>query len=109
MCLCEAMIEILSCMGDSLHFEKKLIASWEDSTRETCLRTLPEHWQIYIVKFWTHDPSGRPNFFNFMQFFGEYGKIVCSHPPPPPECSHPHLGEVLDPPLLNAMFTLDQE
>ena len=46
-------------------------------------------WRIYIVKFWTRPPH--PNSFNFMQFWGKFGKIVCWRP---------HLGEILDPPLI---------
>ena len=49
-------------------------------------------WRIYIVKFWT-SPRG-PNSFNFMQFLGNFGKIVCWRPPP--EGWRPHLGEILD-------------
>ena len=30
----------------------------------------------------TPHPPWRPNSFNFMQFLGEFGKIVCSRPPP---------------------------
>ena len=34
-------------------------------------------------------PPGGPNSFNFMQFLGKFGKIVCWHPPgelvPPPQ------------------------
>ena len=57
------------------------------------------HWRIYIVKLWTPPPPpGRPNSFNFMQFLGEFGKIVYS--PPPPEGLRPHLGEILDTPLI---------
>ena len=45
-------------------------------------------WRIYIVKFWTRAPPGGPNSFNFMQFLGKFGKIVCWRPPgelaPPP-------------------------
>ena len=52
-------------------------------------------WRIYIVKFWTPPPGG-PNSFNFMQFLGKCGKIVCSIPP---EGWRPNLGEILDPPL----------
>ena len=37
-----------------------------------------------------------PNSFNFMQFLGKFGKIICWHPP---ESWRPLLG---DPPLLNA-------
>ena len=37
-----------------------------------------------------------PNSFNFMQFLGKFGKIVCWRPP---ESWCPHLGEILDPPL----------
>ena len=48
----------------------------------------------------THAPTGHPNSFNLMQFLGEFGKIVCSRPPPPPVGLTPHLGEILDPPLL---------
>ena len=43
-----------------------------------------------------------PNSFNFMQFLGEFGKIICCQPPPPPpESWCPHLGEILDPPLVS--------
>ena len=47
-------------------------------------------WRIYIVKFWTRvpPPPGGPNSFNFMQFLGNFGEIVCWRPPgelaPPP-------------------------
>ena len=34
-------------------------------------------WRIYIVKFWTRPPPRGPNSFNFMQFSGKIGKIVC--------------------------------
>ena len=48
----------------------------------------PNQWRIYIVKFWTCAPPGGPNSFNFMQFLGTFGKIVCWRPPgelaPPP-------------------------
>ena len=37
---------------------------------------MPMQWPIYIVKFWMYTPGG-PNHFNFMQFFGNFGKIVC--------------------------------
>ena len=40
---------------------------------------------------------GHPNCFNFMQFLGEFGKIVCSRPYL--EGSRPHLREILDPSL----------
>ena len=46
-------------------------------------------WWIYIVKFLMRPPD--PNSFNFMQFLGKIGKIVCW-------C--PLLGEILDP-ILN--------
>ena len=42
-------------------------------------------------------PPGGPNSFNFMQFLGKFGKIVCWRPP---ESWRPLLGEILDPPLL---------
>ena len=38
-------------------------------------------WRIYIVKFWTRAPPGGPNSFHFMQFLGNFGKIVCWRPP----------------------------
>ena len=41
----------------------------------------PGQWRIYIVKFWTRAPPGGPNSFNFMQFLGKFGKIVCWRPP----------------------------
>ena len=40
-------------------------------------------------------PRG-PNSFNFMQFLGKFGKIICWRPPSP-EGWCPHLGEILDP------------
>ena len=43
----------------------------------------------------TRAPPG-PNSFNFMQFWGKFGKIVCWRPP---EGWRPHLGEILDLPL----------
>ena len=58
-------------------------------------------WRIYIVKFWMRappPPPRGPNSFNFMQFLGKFGKIVCWRPPPP-ESWRPLLGEILDPPL----------
>ena len=45
---------------------------------------------------WTRAPPGGPNSFNFMQFLGKYGKIVCWRPP---GSWRPLLGEILDPPL----------
>ena len=33
---------------------------------------------------WGSTPPRRPNSLNFMQFLEEFGKIVCSRPPPPP-------------------------
>ena len=43
-------------------------------------------------------PNWGTNSFNFMQFLGKFGKIVCWRPPPP-ESWCPHHGEILDPPL----------
>ena len=37
-----------------------------------------ETWHNYIVKFWTPFKI----LFNFMQFLGKFGKIICWHPPP---------------------------
>ena len=50
---------------------------------------ISKQWRIYIVKFWTRPPPpGGPNSFNFVQFLGKFGKIVCWRPPgelaPPP-------------------------
>ena len=45
-------------------------------------------------------PPGGPNSFNFMQFLGNFGKIVCWRPP---GSWRPLLGEILDPPL-NRVF-----
>ena len=39
---------------------------------------------------------GGPNSFNFMQFWGKFGEIICWRPV---EGWRPHLGEILDPPL----------
>ena len=38
---------------------------------------LVQQWRIYIVKFWMRAPRGGPNSFNFMQFLGTFGKIIC--------------------------------
>ena len=40
-------------------------------------------------------PPVGSNSFNFMQFLGKFGKIMCW--PLPPESWRPHLGEILDP------------
>ena len=56
-----------------------------------------EQWRIYIVKFWLRAPPGGPNSFNFMQFLGNFGEIVCWRPP---GSWRPLLGEILDPPLM---------
>ena len=48
-------------------------------------------------------PPGGPNSFNFMQFLGKFGKIVCWRPPPPGSW-RPHLVEILDPPLTSVHF-----
>ena len=53
--------------------------------------TVAEQWRIYIVKFWMRPPPG-PNSFNFMHFWGKFGKIVCWRPPP---------GELAPPPRGN--------
>ena len=42
-------------------------------------------------------PLRGPNSFNFMQFLGKFGKIVCWRPPPGELAPLP--GEILDPPL----------
>ena len=43
-------------------------------------------------------PPGGPNSFNFMQFLGNFGKIICWRPPL--GSWRPLLGEILDPPLV---------
>ena len=47
----------------------------------------------------TRPPLGGPNSFNFMQFLGNFGKIVCWHPPPgelaPPPRGNPGSATVL--------------
>ena len=40
-----------------------------------------KQWRIYLVQFWMHPSPRGPNSFNFMQFLGNFGKIVCWHPP----------------------------
>ena len=44
-------------------------------------------------------PPRDPSSFNFMQFLGKFGKIVCWRPP---GSWRPLLGEILDPPLQSA-------
>ena len=48
---------------------------------DSVLRVRVQQWRIYIVKFWMRGPPWGPNSFNFMHFFGKFGKIVCWHPP----------------------------
>ena len=38
-----------------------------------------QQWRIYVVKFWKPPPG--PNSFNLTQFFGKFGKIICSRHP----------------------------
>ena len=63
------------------------------------LIAFPHQWRIYIVKFWMRAPPGGPNSFNFMQFLGNFGEIVCW-------C--PLLGEILDPPLHTTDYHTNQ-
>ena len=79
-------------------------AQWLSWFQHTCSTRLSfgtgcvgsSQWRIYIVKFWTRAPGG-PNSFNFMQFLGNFGKIVFWRPPP--ESWRTLLWEILDPPL----------
>ena len=48
-----------------------------------------------------------PNSFNFMQLLGKFLKFVCWRPPPPPSW-RPHLGEILDQPLLRLKISVSQ-
>ena len=43
--------------------------------------------------------TGGPNSFNFMQILGKFGKIVCWRP---------HLGEILDPPLVTPIIASNE-
>ena len=45
-------------------------------------------------------PPEVPNSFNFMQFSGNLAEWYVGAPPTPPGSWRPHLGEILDPPLL---------
>ena len=47
-------------------------------------------------------PAGGSNSFNFMLFLGKFGKIVCWCSP---KGWRPHLGEILNPPLLTYEFS----
>ena len=73
--------------------------SWEEINRKTCLRTLPIGGSKGGVRDACLLPLRHPISFNFMQFSGQFGKMVCWCPLPP-ESWRPHLGEILDPPLL---------
>ena len=53
-------------------------------------------------------PWGGPNSFNFMQFLGKFGKIVCWWPPLWGSWG-PLLGEILDPPLCLTDFSKSDE
>ena len=48
-----------------------------------------------------HPPPGL-NSYNFMQFLGKFGKIVCC----PPRVWHPNLEEILDLPLYRSMLQI---
>ena len=39
------------------------------------------HCELYKLNFQVQEPPGGPNSFNFMQFLGKFGKIVCWRPP----------------------------
>ena len=67
--------------------------SWAYSFHELTLADL--HSKILDAR--PPPPPRRPNSFNFMQFLGEFGKIVCS-------C--PHLGKILDLPLTQYEFCI---
>ena len=58
--------------------------------------SLESWWPIQVSA--SGGSKGGPNSFNFMQFLGKYGKIVCWRPPPPGSW-RPLLGEILDLPL----------
>ena len=45
-------------------------------------------------------PPERPNSFDFMQFLGKFGKIICWRPPWGVDAPYPR-EEILDPPLSN--------
>ena len=51
-------------------------------------------------------PLGGPNSFNFMQFLGKFGKIVCWRPPL--GSWRPLLGEILDPPLHTSVYLISK-
>ena len=51
-------------------------------------------------------PPGGPNSFNFMQFLGKYGKVVCWCPP---GSWCPLLGEILDPPLIILIYHVEKK
>ena len=58
-------------------------------------------WRIFIVKFWTRPPWG-PNSFNSCSFWEILAKsYVCA----PRESWRPHLGGILDPPLIVMHFS----
>ena len=65
-------------------YEKKyLIVFWTENSGWTSPIDNRYQWRIYIEKFWTRPPPpGGPNSFNFMQFLGKFGKIVCWRLPP---------------------------
>ena len=56
-------------------------------------------WRILHSKILDAPPPRGPNSFNFIQFLGKLVKIACWRPPP--EGWRPHLGEILDPPLVS--------
>ena len=66
-------------------------------------KLLTKHWWMYIVKFWMHTPS--PWASKFFQFHAVFWRIWqnCVFMPPL-EGSCPHLGEILDLPLLSVHF-----
>ena len=54
----------------------------------------------WLIKGGREGPPPPSKFFQFHAFLGNFGKIVCWRPPPPPQGSwRPLLGKILDPPL----------
>ena len=53
-------------------------------------------------------PPWGPTFFNFMQFSGNFDKIICWRPPPPGGVGAPLLGEILDLPLYNRIYRINR-
>ena len=78
------------CIQQEAHPTPNILSLWR--TTKHCLHrchnkrlksdlTKSTQWRIYTVKFLVCAPSLGSKFFQFHEFWGKFGKILCWHPP----------------------------